>query len=326
MSFVRTVLGDIEPSGLGVTDAHEHVIIAGGRPVERYPDLLLVDVDKAVGELDGAKGLGLGSVVDAMPIACGRDARLLAEVSRRSGVHIVAPTGLHAPAWYAGDHWSLTMATEGMVELFVADITTGIDAHDHRGPLVERTEMRAGVIKVGGSGEFPTDRDARVFEAAAIAQGRTGAPILTHCEGGRSGLEQVELLLRHGADASHIALSHVDKVVDRGYHRELAATGARVEYDGAFRWGEGENGTLRLIEWMIEDGLGAHILLGLDAARQGYWASYGGSPGLAFFVDGLARRMTERGIDAATQQALYVANPAATFAFMPAAPDRGATS
>ena len=46
----------------------------------------------------------------------------------------------------------------------------------------------------------------------------TGCPILTHCEGGKGAPEQVAWLTRHGADAGHLALSHVDRIVDRGYH------------------------------------------------------------------------------------------------------------
>lgn len=315
MSFVRTVLGDIDPSDLGVTDAHDHVIIAGGHPVLLHPDLLLADVDKAVEELQGAAALGLGAVVDAMPIECGRDPLRLAEVSRGSGVHVLAPTGLHTAAWYPEGHWSLHARAADIIELFVADVTVGIDAHDHRGPSLQRTDIRAGVIKVGGSGAFPSDRDARVFEAAAVTQVRTGVPILTHCEGGRFGLEQVELLVRHGADPAHVVLSHVDKVVDRGYQRELAASGARVELDQAFRWKDAPNGTLQVLEWLVEDGLVEHVTLGLDAARQGYWAAYGGSPGIAWLVDGWRARMAERGIDEPLQQRFFIDNPAATFAF-----------
>ena len=43
MTFVRTVLGDIDPSELGVTYAHEHVVIDGGRPVLMDPDFDLGD-------------------------------------------------------------------------------------------------------------------------------------------------------------------------------------------------------------------------------------------------------------------------------------------
>ena len=54
MTFVRTVLGDIDPAELGVTYAHEHLIITGGKPVEMSADFLLDDVDKAVEELAAA--------------------------------------------------------------------------------------------------------------------------------------------------------------------------------------------------------------------------------------------------------------------------------
>ena len=316
MSFVRTVLGDIEPAQLGITDAHDHIIIAGGKPVEMSADFLLIDVDRAVSELSAARELGLRSVIDAMPADCGRDASLLAEVSRRSGINIVAPTGLHDARFYEARHWGGRLGADRIAELFVGDVTDGIDAFDYGGPVVERTEYRAGVIKVGGSGEFPTPRDRIVFEAAAQAQARTGAPILTHCEGGKFGIEQVKLLVEHGADPTHVALSHVDKVIDRGYHRELAASGARVEYDQAFRWGNAPNATLQLIEWMVEDDLSSHVLLGLDAARQDYWSAYGGAPGISYLVDELPRLMASRGISQTVQDEFYVANPAATFSFV----------
>ena len=84
----------------------------------------------------------------------------------------------------------------------------------------------------------------------------------------------------------HVALSRVDKVVDRGYHRELAATGVTLEYDSSFRWGEAENGTLQLLEWIAEDDVLDRVVLGMDAARRGYFAVYGGAPGLTWLLDG----------------------------------------
>jgi len=47
VSFVRTVLGDIDPADLGVTYAHEHIVIDGGPPVLLEPDFDL-SVDAAV--------------------------------------------------------------------------------------------------------------------------------------------------------------------------------------------------------------------------------------------------------------------------------------
>ncbi|MFN8518132.1 MAG: aryldialkylphosphatase [Chloroflexota bacterium] len=315
MSFVRTVLGDIDAAELGITYSHEHLVIAGSRTVELYPDFRLDDVEQAVAELATAQALGLRSVVDAMPADAGRDVELLAEVSRRSGVNLVAPTGIHHQRYYPERHWTALLSIEEVTGLLVADITEGIDALDYGSPIVKRTPHRAGVIKVAGSTDGPSARDARFFEAAAAAQVATGCPILTHCENGTGALEQAALLARHGADLGHVALSHVDKVVDRGHQRELFATGVFVEYDQAFRWKGGPNGTLQLLEWAAEDGHLGQVLLGLDAARQGYWSVYGGTPGMAYLLGDFAAVMRDRGLGDAEQRLLFVDNPARCYAF-----------
>src|SRR5438477_4888049 len=51
VTFVRTVLGDIEPSELGVTYSHEHLGIDGGRAVLLEPDFDLSDVDRMATEV-----------------------------------------------------------------------------------------------------------------------------------------------------------------------------------------------------------------------------------------------------------------------------------
>ena len=281
MSFVRTVLGDIDPSELGVTYAHEHLIIDGGRPVQMVPDFDLGDVDAMAVEVSAAVRLGLRSVVDAMPCDAGRSADKLAELARRTGIHVIAPTGLHHDRYYGPAHWSARITVDELAELFALDVSDGIDAYDYAGPVVRRTPYRAGVIKLAGSEGGPSDRDRRVFEAAAEAHRRTGVPILTHCEGGTGALEQIRLLADLGVDRLHVVVSHVDKIVDRGYHREILATGALAEYDQGFRWGDRPNGTLELLTWMAEDGLTDRIVLGMDAARRRYYVVYGGAPGSA---------------------------------------------
>jgi phosphotriesterase-related protein len=313
-------LGDVDPHELGVVHAHEHLVINGGRPVQLFADFLLADVEKAVAELAPAQELGLRTVVDAMPADCGRDVLMLAEISRRSGVHVIAPSGVHHERFYDDRHWSSRLSADELAGLFVADIESGIDELDYGAPILRRTAHRAGVLKVAGSTDGPSARDARAFAAAAKAQIRTGCPILTHCEGGRGALEQVELLVRHGADPAHVLLSHVDRVVDRGYQRDIAATGARVEYDQGFRWGDQPNGTLQLLEWAAEDGLLGHITLGLDAARQGYWTQYGGTPGWTFLLGTFAALMRERGLGDAEQDMLFVTTPGAAYTFGEAHP------
>ncbi len=316
MTFVRTVLGDIDPAALGITYAHEHLVIDGGRPVEIYPDFDLGDMDRMATEVAAAAELGLGAAVDAMPCDAGRSAPKLAELSRRTGVHVVAPTGLHHERWYGPAHWRYRIMVDELADLFSADVELGIDANDYAGPVVKRTEHRAGVVKVAGSAGGPSDVDRLVFEAAAIAHRRTGVPILTHCEAGTGGLEQARLLADLGVDLGHVVLSHVDKVVDRAYHRELMSSGATLEFDQSFRWVDQPNGTLQAIEWAAEDGLLGHVVLGMDAARQGYYAVYGGSPGLSWLLDGFARLMDERGLGEDVRRRVFVDNPARVFAFV----------
>ena len=315
VTFIRTVLGDIDPDDLGPTYAHEHLVIGPSRVVELNPDFLLDDVDKAVAELEPARELGLAAIVDATPCGFGRNPLKLADASRRSGVHVVAGTGLHLAQWYLPDGWTEHESVEQLADRFEADITDGIDAADYSGDVVERTEHRAGVIKIAGSAEL-TDRERRVYEAAAIAHVRTGCPILTHCTDGLGAIEQVALLGELGVRTGHVTLSHTDKVVDRGYHREILATGASVEYDQGFRWKpDVDNGTLTLLAWMLEDGFDDEVMLGLDAARQGYWTTYGGTPGWTFLLGEFAERMQVRGITADVQRAIFVTNPARAFAF-----------
>lgn len=319
MTFVRTVLGDIDPSELGVTYAHEHLVIDGGRPVQMVPEFDLGDVVAMASEVGEAMRLGLRSVVDAMPCDAGRSAEKLAELATRTGVHVVAPTGLHHDRYYGPVHWSNRISVDELATLFALDVTDGIDAYDYAGPVVRRTSHRAGVVKVAGSDGGPSARDRRVMEAAAEAHRRTGVPILTHCEGGTGALEQIRLLADLGVDLAHVALSHVDKIVDRGYHRELLSTGAFAEYDQSFRWGEAPNGTIQLLAWMAEDGLADRIVLGMDAARRRYYRVHGGAPGLTWLLGDFSSAMAAAGLDDGLRHRLFVDNPARYLAF--AVPD-----
>jgi predicted metal-dependent phosphotriesterase family hydrolase len=315
MSFVRTVLGDIDSGEMGVTYAHEHLIIDGGRPVELSADFLLADVERLAAELTGAAAAGLRTAIDAMPADCGRNPAKLAELSRRSGVRVVAATGLHHERFYGPSHWSLRASEDELADLFVADIDDGIDERDDGGPIVRRTDVRAGIVKVGGSLGGPSARDVPIFRAAAATHARTGVPVHTHCEAGTGALEQIRVLVDAGLPAAHTSLSHVDKVVDRAHHRELFATGAFAVYDGAFRWGDQPNGTLQLLEWAVADGNAGQVMLGMDAARQGYYAAFGGTPGLSYLLRGFGDELEARGLGTEMRHAFFVDNPARAFAF-----------
>jgi 5-phospho-D-xylono-1,4-lactonase len=308
MSFVRTVLGDIPAGELGFCYAHEHIIIDGPFVKEKYPEFKLDSVNLAANELAEAYSAGVRAMVDAMPIDAGRDAAKLAEVSRRTGIHIVCPTGLHLALYYEPDHWSAKIDLDALTDRFVSEIEDGVV--DGVGP----TAFRAGVIKVASGLNTLGANERRNLQAAARAQAKTGCPILTHTEQGTAALEQVETLRENGADVGHVVLSHLDRTGDVGYHREVLSTGVALEYDSAFRWGEGVNQTLELILQLLPE-FPNQVVLGMDAARRSYWKAYGGKPGLTYLARHFTQTLREHGLSQADLDRIFVANPANYYSF-----------
>ena len=314
MTHLRTVLGDIDPSALGRCYAHEHLIIEKSYTTQVFPEIHLPSLENAVAELTDFKRAGGGAMVETMPCDAGRNVVKLAEISRRTGVHIIAPTGLHMPRFYPQGHWRFRVGAEALAEIFTAEIEQGIDANDCAGPVVRRTSFRAGVIKVGSAarGLDAGERDA--FEAAAAAHRRTGAPIITHVEPGL-GWDQVEFLTARGVEPGHITLSHTDRVTDPGYHRDLLKRGINVEYDRMLRAKlDSSNPTLKLFAAMIAE-FPDQVMMGTDGARPTLWRSYGGKPGLDYLLTGFSKLLKEAGVTDALLKKAFIETPARAYAF-----------
>ena len=314
--IIRTVLGDIDPADLGATYMHEHLIIDSPLVADRMPHIHLPSVDDAAAEAAACEQAGAGAMVDAMPAGSGRNVGALAAVSRRTGVHIVAVTGLHTAKYYPGQPWAQEASPETLADLFTADIEAGIDRYDYTGPVVERTPHRAGLIKVVSGGPTIDARNRRLFEAAAEVHRRTGAPVLTHCEEGTGALEQLELLRDLGMPLERVVLSHTDKIPEAGLHKELLSSGVNLEYDQALRQADDPAPpTARLVSEMISAGFLSQLMLGTDGARRSLWACLGGSPGLAWLLTGFAGVLDASGVDAAARHQMFVENPAGFLAF-----------
>ncbi len=306
MSFIRAVLGDISPDDLGRTACHEHLVIDSAFIAARFPHIHLPSVDDAVAELAPWRDAGLGAVVDAMPAGQGRDVARLAEISRRSGVHVIATTGLHTEKYYDHVPWARRDASASLVQRFTREIVDGADGTGHR----------CGVIKVATGPDGITSRARRLFAAAAETHRRTGVPILTHCEEGRGGLEQIELLRGYDVPLGRVALSHTDRVADLTYHRDVLASGVSLVYDQALRQSPSEpRGTAWLLAAMVEEGHGSRLMLGTDGARRTLWTTLGGSPGLAWLFTGFAKVLARHGVDAAKLATILVDNPARWLTF-----------
>lgn len=313
-SFIRTVLGDIAPADLGCTYAHEHLIIDKSFTTHGTADFELSDVDKALAELRQFRADGGRALVDSMPCDSGRNILKLVALARGADVHIVAPTGLHLSKYYDPGHWGNFYSEGELAELFIADIEQGVDAHDYNGPLVRRTPNRAGLIKIA-TDKVMTAREEKIFAAAAQAHRRTGAPILTHTEQGTLGLEQVERLRALGVDLRHVVLSHLDRNPDVGLHREILASGVRVEYDSAFRWKAGQGNPTRDLVVALLPEFPDQLMLGMDAARASYWTSHGGKPGMSYLLTTFRTELRAAGVSGEQLQKIFVTTPADAYAF-----------
>jgi len=314
--FVRTVAGDIAPEELGVTNAHEHVFIRNGLILVQEPDFRLDSEDAAISELSNYAQFGGRAVVDTAPLAIGRDPDALLRVSQASDVHIIAATGFHKSKYYLDTHWRFHLSVDEIATLLVSEIQEGMDVYGFESPRRQRSKARAGVIKVASDYQQISASSRTAIEAAAIAHGRTGAPVLTHTELGTMAMEQLDLLEKGGVSPRHVVLSHVDRNPDLSLHRELAQRGAYLEYDGPGRIKYFPESTLlNLIRGIFEAGLESQILIGGDTARRSYWKAYGGGPGIAYTQEYFVPRMLREGFDERSVQRIFVMNPSVAFQF-----------
>jgi len=316
MPFVRTVTGDISPEQMGLTYSHEHIIIDESFPTIANKDFILNDISRITEELKTFYSLGGRTLVDTMPANCGRNVLKLAEVARNANVNIIAPTGIHLEIYYPPNHWRYKLPEEEITELFIKDIVEGVDVNDYAGPVVKRTAHKAGLIKLATGDEPISAHQQKIFRCVVNAHKATGAPILTHTNAGKHAIDQVALFEKLGADLNHIVLSHVDKNKDLGYHRELMQTHVYVEYDSHFRWKQTpeQNWTYQLMQKLLP-GYSSRIVVGMDMARNTYWKSYGGKPGLEFLLTTFKNDLAKLGLSAYYDQLLY-RNPQQLFAFL----------
>jgi phosphotriesterase-related protein len=279
-----------------------------------HPDFLLNDVEKICSELLGLKTLGCSTMVDTMPANAGRNPTKSATIAHQTGINLIVPTGIHLEQYYPASHWRYTYTEEHLSELFIADIELGIDQFDYNGPLVQRTDHRAGLIKLATGDESITAHQEKIFRAVVNAHLTTGAPILTHTNSGKHALAQAEYFAKLGANLHHVVLSHVDKNRDLGYQHALMQTGVSVEYDSAFRWKTGvENWTYTLLEKLLPL-YPEQITVGMDAAKNSYWRAYGGKPGLDFLLTTFVEELNQRDLGSYFN-AIFIENPAQIFSF-----------
>jgi predicted metal-dependent phosphotriesterase family hydrolase len=316
MKKIRTVMGDIAPGELGFTDAHEHLIMDKDYILKLNPDYRLDSVEKTSAEVSSFMAVGGRAAVEMTCLGVGRNARKMLEVARKTGFHIIASTGFHRPQFYIDSHWRYSYEVEQIARIFIEEIQEGMDQNQYSGPIIERTDARAGVVKVATGYYVMKPEDERVIHAAAIAHRETGVPIFTHTEDGTLGPELVKMLGSHGVDAEHITIGHYDRNPDFHLHHELALMGCFLQYDTPSRRKYfPEAHFVDLLKKMVEADHGKQILWGGDLARQSYQCAYGGAPGLKYILVDFIPRLRKEGIADNVIEDLFVNNPARALAF-----------
>ncbi|MBD0710487.1 MULTISPECIES: phosphotriesterase [unclassified Streptomyces] len=291
---IRTVLGDIPPEELGVCDAHDHLFL--GSPA--LPGQELDDTGAALAELDAFAALGGGAVVQWTPWGMGRHLDDLPGLSRRSGVRLVAATGLHQTRHY--DAEALGRVHDGLAELFVHELTS--------------VPVRAGLIKVAGAYHRLDAHARHVMAAAAEAHHLTDAPIGVHLEAGSAALDVLDFLCgTHGVAPHRVILGHLHRFPDAAVHRQAAEAGAWLAFDGPSRAHHATDWRLLdCLTALVDAGHTRRILLGGDTVTASARSTADG-PGMPFLAGTLRARIgRELGPDVAA--AFFTGNPARAFA------------
>ena len=257
MAKVRTVLGDVERSTLGITLVHEHLVVDWGELTGKPKLAFAYDetVELIAGRLRAAAADGVGALADCTPIGTGRYVDLLVDVARRSGVAVVGATGFFHEGWTPIHPIAKALDLDALTDLYVRELTEGMGA----------TTVRAGLIKCAtGEGSIPPQEE-KMLRAAARAQRATNAPIVAHITDSMEA-EQLDIFESEGVDLGRVCISHVGGG-ERWQDRLLAALarGANVSVDMISYDFAPDEQRIEVARVAIEDGYLRQLMLAHDA-------------------------------------------------------------
>ena len=267
MAQLHTTLGPRGEHELGLILPHEHVFVdlrTWDQP--GYGEAEPEDVVRLmVPELERARAAGVTAIVEPSTGGVGRRADILRAVSEATQFPLVAPTGVYREPWIPP--WVHDASEDELCAWMLGELTGEI----------EGSGVRAGWIKVSAGDDGVTSTEAKVLRAAARAGATTGAAIGSHTIRGTVVRDQLDIVERAGYEASRFVWIHAHVEPDRALHREMAARGAWLEYDGIGAEG-GDERFVELVLRGLEDGLADQILLSHDRGWYDPAQPGGGTP------------------------------------------------
>jgi predicted metal-dependent phosphotriesterase family hydrolase len=222
---VNTTAGPVALDALGVTLAHEHVLVdfVGAERVSpsRYDrDAAFA---RALPHLERIYSLGCRTLVECTPAYLGRDPELLRRLSRASKLHILTNTGYYGAAndKFLPPH-AFTEDPDRLAARWIREARHGIDG----------TGIMPAFMKIGVDAGPLSDVDRKLVRAAARTRRATGLPIYSHTGNGVAALAQVAVLDEERAPLSAFVWVHAQNESDRAVHAQVGRRGAWVSFDG----------------------------------------------------------------------------------------------
>ena len=268
---VNTVLGSVSAHELGTVAVHEALfsVVPGA---EHAFD---ITIDRAevfailARKLTAFRDHGGKTIVDSTGMFHGRDVRLYEALSRSTGVHIVASTGMGPEEMLGG--YFLTPQTnpptpwpaEKFADLFTKEVTEGM--------VVPRVERRgaAGLVATAANHEGMTATEESLFRGAARTARSTGVAVSIRY--GNDAVHDLEIVLDEQLPADRVVVGGLDRTdaVAAGVPFEVARRGAFVALDHVGLDDDDGHVTDReraaLVVELVEAGHGNRILLSSNA-------------------------------------------------------------
>ena len=268
-------------------------------------------------ELRDFKENGGSCIVEVTCHGWGRDPEVLREISKDSGIHIVATTGFYVESCMPS--WVPNRTIEQLSDWIVREIQNGCNAQLSD----DVTNIRAGLIKTSASRPNFRNEELRGLRAVARAQLRTGAPIMSHnsgsirfeLEGGNIGMELLDILTEEGVDPEAVIVGHTDENPDIENLVKLVERGAWIQFDtvGKEQYIPDEERANLVVEFK-ERGLLDCLLLSQDRNRKPNLRWYGG-PGYSDLINRFLPMLRDRGVSNDDIETLMIKNPSRALRF-----------